>query len=207
VNRRELLELTALAGATATLAPAEMTERLMRALAKPSGLDEAVVREIEARTAGFHQLEQLLPASMVYRGMIAHLTEVGSLLNGTVHDPRNRLRHRLIVAAGEGSALAGWIATDRGDPAGARSFYETAERAAQEAKDPGILACTLGYRSYTASMKGAHGRARALLSSALQAFPHTESPASVAWLAARHAEVSAALALAFHGGLAAERRA
>lgn len=59
MNRRELLELTALAGATVAIAPTEITERLMRAFAKPSGLDETVVREIEARSAGFHQLEQL----------------------------------------------------------------------------------------------------------------------------------------------------
>ena len=171
VNRRELLELTAIAGAAATLARGEIAERLMRAFARPSGLDESVVREIEARSAGFHQLEQLVPAPMVYRGIVTHLEDASRLLNGTVHDARDELRHRLIVAAGESSALAGWIATDCGDHAGARSFYETAEKAAKEARDPGIVACVLGYRSYATSMKGAHGRARALLGSALETFP------------------------------------
>lgn len=193
VNRRELLELTAIASTAAALAKSDITERLMRAFTRPSGLDETAVRAIEARAAGFHQLEQLVPSPLVYRGITAHLDDISRLLNGTVHDPRDDLRHRLIVAAGESSALAGWIATDRSDHASARSFYETAEQAAKEANDPGILACTLGYRSYTASMKGAHGRARALLGSALEAFPHDESPATVAWLAARHAEVSASL--------------
>lgn len=193
VNRRELLELTAIAGAAATLAQGEIAERLMRAFARPSGLDETVVREAEARSAGFYSLEQLVPAPLVYRAIVAHLRDISRLLNGTVTDPHDELRRRLIVAAGESSVLAGWIATDRGDHAGARSFYEAAGKAAREAGDPGILACELGYRSYAASMKGAHGRARALLGSALEAFPHPESPATVAWLAARHAEVSAAL--------------
>jgi transcriptional regulator with XRE-family HTH domain len=193
VRRRELLELAAMVGASTALAQSDVAERLVRALSKPSGVDETVVREIEARSAGFHQLEQLVPAPAVYRGIAAHLSDVGRLLDGTAHDPKDELRHRLIVVAGESSALAAWIATDRGDHAGARGFYEAADRAAKEANDPGILACALGYRSYAASMKGAHGRARALLGSALETLSGTESPAGVAWLAARHAEESAAL--------------
>ena len=42
-------------------------------------------------------------------------------------------------------------------------------------------------------MKGAHGRSRASLSNALEVFPHSASPGTVSWLAARHAEESAAL--------------
>jgi transcriptional regulator with XRE-family HTH domain len=193
VRRRELLDLAAMIGASTALAQSDIAERLVRALAKPSGLDETVVRELEAKSAGFHQLEQLVPAPVVYKGIAAHLGDVGRLLDGGAYDPTDELRRRLIIVAGESSALAAWIATDRGDHAGARSFYEAAERAAKEANDPGILACAMGYRSYAASMKGAHGRARALLGSALETLTDSDSSASVAWLAARHAEESAAL--------------
>ena len=73
------------------------------------------------------------------------------------------LRRRLIVVAGESSVLAGWLASDMGDSATARNFYETAMKAAAEADDPAIAACTLAYQSYIPSMKGANGRARVLL--------------------------------------------
>ena len=193
VKRRELLELTARLGAAAVLAQSEVAERLAYALTRPTAMDESVVREIEARSAGFHRLEQLIPAPVLFKGITSHLAEVSRLLNGTATDPSDELRSRLIVVAGEGSVLAGWIASDRGDAATARSFYETAEKAAKEAGDPGILACALGYRSYISSMKGAHGRSRASLSNALEVFPHSASPGTVSWLAARHAEESAAL--------------
>jgi hypothetical protein len=45
------------------------------------------------------------------------------LLNRPI-DQSDKLCHRLIVAAGEGSALGGWIAIDRVDHADARSFYK-----------------------------------------------------------------------------------
>jgi tetratricopeptide (TPR) repeat protein len=103
------------------------------------------------------------------------------------------LRRRLIVTAGETSVLAGWLASDMGDSATARNFYDTAAKAADEADDPAIASCALAYRSYIPSAKGSNGRARILLTEALQHIPEGESPATVAWIAARHAEESAQL--------------
>jgi hypothetical protein len=73
----------------------------------------------------------------------------------------------------------------------ARNFYDTATRAAQRASDPAIAACALAYRSYIPSTKGANGRARVLLAEALEMVSEADSPATVAWIAARHAEESA----------------
>lgn len=53
--------------------------------------------------------------------------------------------------------------------------------------------CALAYRSYISSVKGANGRARVLLLEALASLSENESPATVAWIAARHAEESACL--------------
>ena len=195
VKRREMLSLVAQLGAVTALAQSEVWERLAYALTKPTAMDEAVVREMEARSAGFHRLEEFMPAPALFKGLAAHLREVGTLLNGTATDPENELRTRLMVVAGESSVLAGWAASDMGDAGTARNFYETAERAAKEAGDPGIAACALAYRSYIPSTKGAHGRARVLLTEALQASARAKatSPGTAAWLAARHAEESAAL--------------
>jgi transcriptional regulator with XRE-family HTH domain len=193
VKRREMLLMAAQLGASTVLAQSEVWERLAYALTNPTAMNEAIVKEMEARSAGFHRLEQYVSAQILFKGLALHLREVGTLLNGTAYDPSDDLRRRMIVVAGESSVLAGWIASDRGEHSAARSLYETAEKAAREAGDPGILACALGYRSYISSMKGVHGRSRTLLGNALEMFSHSDSPGTVAWLAARHAEESAAL--------------
>jgi tetratricopeptide (TPR) repeat protein len=193
LKRRELLAMVAQLGTQSALAQSEAWEKVAFALSRPSAIDEAVVREMEARAAGFHRLEEMLPAHTIFKGLAAHLNEVGTILNGTATDPKDELRRRLIVVAGESSVLAGWIATDLGNISAARNFYDTAEKASREAGDPAIVACAFGYRSYIPSGKGNHGRARALLATALQHLPRDTSPGTTSWLAARHAEESAAL--------------
>ncbi|MGW4476573.1 hypothetical protein ACWENQ_43525 [Nonomuraea sp. NPDC004354] len=193
MKRRELLGMVARLGAATTIAQSEVWERVSFALTRPHAIDEAIVREMEARSAGFPRLEEMLPANAIFKGLAAHLRELGIILNGTVHDPKDELRNRLITIVGESSVLAGWMASDLGSPSTARNFYDTAEKAAKEVNDPSIIACTYGYRSYIPSAKGAHGRARALLGSALELLPKSISPGTTTWLAARHAEESAAL--------------
>ena len=193
VKRRDMLALAAQLGATAALAQSGVWERLAYALTNPSAMNEATIREMEARSAGFHHLEEIVSAPVLLKGLTVHLREVSALLNGSASDPENDLRRRLIVVAGESSVLAGWLASDMGDSATARNFYDTAAKAAQEAGDPAIAACALAYRSYIPSTKGANGRARVLLTEALENISETESPATVAWIAARHAEESAQL--------------
>ncbi len=128
----------------------------------------------------------MVPAPALYKGLTAHLREAGNLLNGAPADPRDEFRTRLIVAVGESSVLAGWLAADMGDATAARSYYEIAEKAAKEAGDPGIAACELAYRSYIPSTKGGHGRSRMLLTAALETIEgYDSSPATTAWLAAR----------------------
>ena len=152
-----------------------------------------MVRELEARSAGFYLLEEIIPAQDVLKVLTAHLREVSTLLSGRASDPGDELRRRLIVAAGESSLLAGWSAGALGDPAAARNFYDTAITAAGEARDPAITACALTYRSYSPSAWGANGRARVFLTEALENVSDQTSPATTAWVAARHAEESALL--------------
>jgi transcriptional regulator with XRE-family HTH domain len=191
VKRRDLLALAGQLGAAAALAQSEAWERLAHALARPGTVDETVVRQVEARSAGFYLLEDNAPAQAVLRALTVHLREVSTLLHAGVSDPGDDLRRRLIVAAGESSLLAGWSASALGDSGAARNFYDTAVAAAGEAGDPAITACALAYRSYVPSAHGANGRARVLLSQALDNASEQASPATVAWVAARHAEESA----------------
>jgi len=193
VKRREMLALAAQLGATAALAQSGVWERLAYALTNPSAMDEGVIREMEARSAGFHHLEEIISAPTLLKGLMVHLREVSTLLNGGGNDPKSELGKRLIVVAGESSVLAGWLASDMGDSTTARNFYDTATKAAHRADDPAIEACALAYRSYIPSARGASGRARVLLTEALQNISEEASPATVAWIAARHAEESAHL--------------
>jgi len=190
VRRRDLLKLAAQLGATTALDP-DIWERLSHALTRPGTVDEALVREIEARSVGFYLLEEVVPAQAVLKVLTAHLREVSTLLAGAAVGPDDELRRRLIVAAGESSLLAGWSAAALGDSGAARNLYDTAIKAAGEARDPAMTACALTYRSYTTSAKGANGRARILLAQALDNLPAQTSPATAAWVAARHAEESA----------------
>ncbi|GAA0245303.1 hypothetical protein GCM10009527_047470 [Actinomadura nitritigenes] len=193
VRRREMLELAATIGAGMAFGRNDMWERLAYAITKPAAVDEPLVREMELRSEGFHQLDLVMPSRSLFKAILAHLNELTTLLNGMADDPHNELRKRLIISAGESSVLAGWWASDFGNMAAARTLYETAERAAKEASDPAINACLLAYKSYIPSMRGAHGRSRALLTEALRVLPASVSPTTEAWLAARHAEESAAL--------------
>jgi transcriptional regulator with XRE-family HTH domain len=193
VKRRDLLALAAQLGAGAAAGHSEVWERLADALARPGALNETVVRELEARSVGFYLLEEIIPAQDVLKVLTAHIREVSTLLSGRAADPDDDLRRRLIVAAGESSLLAGWSASALGDSAAARNFYNTAITAAGEARDPAITACALAYRSYIPSARGANGRARIFLTQALDNLPDQASPATTAWVAARHAEESALL--------------
>lgn len=193
LNRREMLELGATIGTAATLGRNDVWERLSYAITKPVAVDESIVREMEERSAGFHQLDLVMPGRSLSKSIMAHLVELSTLLNGTASDSTNDLRTRLIAVAGESAALAGWWASDAGDMTAARNLYKTAEKAAEECGDLSINACLLGYRSYAPSMKGAHGRSRMLLADALEVLPRSVSPTTESWLAARHAEESAAL--------------
>jgi hypothetical protein len=95
-------------------------------------LNETVIRELEARSAGFYLLEEIIPAQDVLKVLTAHMREVSTLLSGRPGDPADQLRRRLIVTAGESSLLAGWSASALGDSAAARNFYDTATTAAGE---------------------------------------------------------------------------
>lgn len=192
VRRRDLLTLAAQLGATTALDP-DIWERLSRALTRPGTVDETLVREMEARSAGFYLLEEIVPAHTVLKVLTAHLREVSTLLAGTTVGPDGELRRRLITAAGESSLLAGWSAAALGDSGAARNLYDTAIKAADEARDPAITACALTYRSYAPAAKGSHGRARILLAEAMDTVPAQASPATAAWIAARYAEESALL--------------
>jgi transcriptional regulator with XRE-family HTH domain len=109
VERRDTLALAAQLGAAASLAQSEVWEQLAYALTNPSTMNEKIVREMEARSAGFHRLEEVISAPALLKGLTVHLREVSTLINGSASNRAKDLRRRLIVVAGESSVLAGWL--------------------------------------------------------------------------------------------------
>ena len=196
MNRREMMSMAAALGVSAAITHSEGWERLSYALTNSSALSESEVREVEARTAGFHFVEPMVPNLSLMRGLTAQLSEISTLLGKTEVGTKDPLRNRLLVTAGESAVLAGWAASNAGDSGAARNWYDTAVKAAREAEDPAIAVCALAYRSYIPSTRGASGRARALLGEALELLSAQESAASPgtnAWISAMHAVESAQL--------------
>jgi transcriptional regulator with XRE-family HTH domain len=205
VNRRDFLRSGSMAAgllATGPLAGPEPWERLLQALDGAVRVDRQIVADLEARTAGLHQMEGQLPAHHLYSHVSDQLERISFLLRGGLQP---ELRRQLVITAGETAALAGWLAWDVRDRVRAMRFYDAATAAAREAADPALLACVNGYLSYMASADGDGQRARTLIERGLDALEGQGCPRAEAWLAGRAAEEAAGVGEALAAFAALER--
>ncbi|WJK40482.1 helix-turn-helix transcriptional regulator [Solwaraspora sp. WMMA2056] len=155
----------------------------------PDQLDEPTVEHLEWYTCEMFRREEHLPSGDLTRHLQAHIMRLNHLLTG----PPVRFQRRLLMAAGEALALAGWLAWDLRDFAEADRLLGAASDAAHQAGDGPLLACVLAYRSYAAEADGDTGNARELLVAAQRYARSPESATTRAWLAAREAEINATL--------------
>lgn len=192
LERRMFLRMVATGGLGTPPGPAgngsAPWERLSAALTRPAPLDAALVSELSLRTAGLYGLEERVPSRALMPRVSEHLSTVTRLLETAPASPH---RQRLTSAAGETSALAGWLAYDLGDVTTARSYYRVAAQAAAESSDDALAACVLGYESYQVSAQGRVGEACQLLARARRHALRGVSPVTRSWLAAREAEEQA----------------
>ncbi|WP_326637001.1 XRE family transcriptional regulator [Streptosporangium sp. NBC_01755] len=182
MDRRALLQLAATVTASAALDP---TERLLRALTGDHRPDSVTVSHLEARTRGFHRLEEHFPAHVLNPALMTHLGEVSALLES---GPPEALRQRLAVTVGESAVLAAWFAWEMRDAKRAASISRLAGLAAKHGHDPAIAAVWTGYRTYMTGSDNAHGVR--LAANALERLGDA-APATQAWLLARMAEEAA----------------
>ena len=167
---------------------AEPGDRLRYALEQPEQADQETVTLTEATTSHLFDLEQHRPARLLAPAVSRHTAEIAAMLAGTRHD---QLRRRLAAAGGQCSALAGWLAFERGEAAAAHRYWDGALAAARYATDGPLLACTLTCLSYSAEERGDPAAAWRLAHTAIT---HTGSdPRARAWMAARAAEQAAVL--------------
>src|SRR5262249_19054028 len=93
MDRRGVLQMAAPLAVAPALGVADPVERIAHALTRPTGLTEDMVEYLEARSIGFHRLESVLPAGRIFRGLLAHLNEITTLLQ-VCPKAKDRLRTR-----------------------------------------------------------------------------------------------------------------
>ena len=166
----------------------EPADRLLLALERPGHADGETVRVAQAEMERLFALEQHRPASSISEAVNRHTAEVAKLLAGARSAP---LRRRLASIGGASAALAGWLALERGDAASAQRAWDGALAAANHAGDRALMACVLGYLSYSAAERGDAALAWQL---AHRATEHVANDIRArAWMTARSAQEAARL--------------
>ncbi|MBS2964648.1 hypothetical protein KGA66_16445 [Actinocrinis puniceicyclus] len=166
----------------------EPGDRLRFALERPEQADQEAIAIVETNTARLFALEHHRAARTLAGAVNRHLDDISTLLAGTRRDP---LRKRLAAVGGQAAALAGWLAFDRGDVAGAHRYWDSSLAAARYASDSPLLACVLTYLSYSSAERGDPATAWQLAHTAVShAGPDRRARA---WMSARAAEEAAQL--------------
>jgi hypothetical protein len=168
---------------------AQPWNRLAHALANPGSLDEQTVEHLLGRTHDFFNWEEHIPSRQLAAGLRTHTLQITQLVAG---GPA-RFERALMSGLGEAFALATWLAWDSGEIATVQPVFEKAITVAREADDSPLLACAYAYGSYVAEADGDLPAALDLLVSA-QSYTRSDRNAGTrSWLAAREAEVAAAM--------------
>jgi hypothetical protein len=125
--------------------------RLRYALEHPSTVDSHTANYVDTATARLYDLEHHSPARLIAPTVERHLASVTALLTAARHET---VRRRLLGAAGSTTALAGWVAFDRGDIATANRFWDIALSAAETTHDDSLYACCFTFMSFAAARRG-----------------------------------------------------
>lgn len=166
----------------------ESMDRLRHALENPSTVDMRTAQFVETSTARLFHLEHHSPARLLAPTVDRHLATATALLTAAQHE---KVRLSLANSAGRIALLAGRLAFDRGDPASANRFWDSAIGAAEGTRDGGLFAATLTFQSYAAQRRGDPGAAWQLAHDALAHCP--DDARATSWTYARIALYAAQL--------------
>ena len=125
--------------------------RLRFALEHPSTVDSHTADYVETATDRLYDLEHHSAARLIAPTVERHLATVTALLTAARHE---NVRRRLLTTAGRTTALAGWVAFDRGDFATANRFWDIAVSAAETTHDDSLYACCFTFMSFAAARRG-----------------------------------------------------
>ncbi len=150
-----------------------------------SGYSLPPVEEFTALTHRYRRWDQHLPSWKLTKPVTNPLRFLDDLYRDT---PVSSYRRDLAGAVSEAAGLAGWLAMDMDDTAGAHRHYQHAIRAADAASDPMLSGYMLGSLSWLAAYLGDGDSAIALIQAAKTKIGPLDTPAtSVAWLAVHEA--------------------
>jgi DNA-binding SARP family transcriptional activator len=190
---REVLGITTVALATGAdpLLRDDLPERLSRALAKPSIIDEAFLSQLEGQVKDCWRLRPDIigvVSSDLLSYILHRLNNVTALLQNSLF-PSTRLR--LCSLAGELTQIIGWTYYEMHDFKRAEGYYKLSIIAAQEAENPALEAVALG--RFTRVLNHTHREDEKL--SSIQYARSLASRAATAptssWLAAEEALIHA----------------
>ncbi len=169
-----------------------LLDRLSRALAKPSSIDETTLRYLEQHTESYWQdrNDAVLASHDLLSYVLEHLQKVTFLLEGSLLPT---VRIRLCSIAGGTAMLVGELFFDISDYVHAREFHKLAIRAAQEANNYALEAVAWGRMSFAWTYSGNAQEALACIQEARLLAAWNVNTTVWAWLAAVEAEIRANL--------------
>lgn len=162
-------------------------QRLAEAAERDRPPDSGLLDVVQDRTTEFFRVEETAPARAVLESLVEHGDALQRMLRATSGEQDRR---RLLSAAGETEALAGWMAFDLSRPRQAQARFRRALRMADEAGDGPLTACALNYWSYLLASQQRSPEAVEVLGNAGEKV-RGSAATTQAWVAARQAEEAA----------------
>jgi tetratricopeptide (TPR) repeat protein len=144
---------------------ANPSDHFRYALSAPTQADTATLAVVQTTVAQLFDLEHHTLARMLLPTVSGQVDDLAGLLRGAADSD---VREWLVVHGGQAAALAGWLALDCGDAAGAHRYWDGAMAAARATADGPLLACVLTYLSCAAMESGDYNAAWQLAHTATQ---------------------------------------
>lgn len=200
VDRKQFLHtMTQAVGAT-LLSPddlllselVELSERFIRAIKRPSTVNEKMLLYVEKRTDAYWQ--DRLSAALASGDLLSYVKDHFQKILTLLEDPLlPSLRIHLYSTASATAQLLGHLLFDMGYYAKARAFHKSAILSAQEANNPALQAVAWGRMSFTWSYDGKPEEALKCIREARRLAKNSTNTTVRAYLAAVEAEVHAFL--------------
>ena len=171
----------------------EILDRLLKAVKRPSSIDDKVITNLEMMTKNYWQLYAGFENSIQYRrdmlySVSGHLQSITRLINSL---QPTHTQKRLYDLASETTQLIGEIFFDIKENATAEKYYNMSIELAREAQNNVLLAVTLGRKSFIPIHSNNTQKALPFLQTAYTKLIDDSTNIIRAWLLAREAEVHA----------------
>ena len=164
-----------------------ISERLARALQRPSSVDPTLLDDLEQRTRQLDRADRRDGARRTFGEVVAHLGRITVLLEEA---PDELTHRRLAVLAGDAAQLSAWLAFDLGDFDRVAAYSRLVLQAAIPGRRRELGAYGRGQQAYVAFHRGRLRDAADLVDAAVQVCPRGLTGA---WLARVEAEARARL--------------